>query len=443
MLSSLHFNHYFVWRHRVTSFYVYGELLLEMYCVTLGQYVTGYVGITYCMTGFMYYVTGFMYCMTLGQYGTGYVSIIGLLNVKLMITYGGNWVDDTYKGGETRVRGVGSDLSFLGLVKLLEEVVGVNSHNNEIKLHASFSHAVGVSQAVIRDDGDVASIMRDEKAVVVFVTVKTRNANDIPHEHMGPLSFANDTVMDVSDDDSSDQIEYDVEEDDTVDWNYELHDECEDDYVGRHDDCSEDERGEHTDISDCNHADGSIGHATTVVLEEFQFDDHARTTELEDVEGVDLIYENAIALENNIRSPDDSDQEREKACKFALRAMKLPEGEYWQLQMFQKVHMCIVDGLQCGYRTASARLIGELISTKVQGNYVTLLRLKEIMEKMKRKWGLQCLYGLSIHNKRILDFQRRDSDECTATECRDTYQNMDTSLEDTFPSYWLPRDLKT
>lgn len=35
-----------------------------------------------------------------------------LPNVKLMITYGGDWVDDINKGGETRVRGVGSDLSF-------------------------------------------------------------------------------------------------------------------------------------------------------------------------------------------------------------------------------------------------------------------------------------------------------------------------------------------
>ncbi|XP_017984329.1 PREDICTED: uncharacterized protein LOC108663624 [Theobroma cacao] len=55
--------------------------------------------------------------------------------------------------------------------------------------------------------------------------------------------------------------------------------------------------------------------------------------------------------------------------------------------------MCTVDGLQCGYPTVSARVIGELISSKVQGNCVTPLRPKEIMEEMNRKWGLQCLYG--------------------------------------------------
>lgn len=57
-------------------------------------------------------------------------------------------------------------------MKLVEEVVGVNSHNNEIELHASLSHATGVSPAVIGDDEDIASILRDERAVVVFMTVK-------------------------------------------------------------------------------------------------------------------------------------------------------------------------------------------------------------------------------------------------------------------------------
>ncbi|EOY25983.1 Uncharacterized protein TCM_027361 [Theobroma cacao] len=217
-------------------------------------------------------------------------------NLLLMITY-----DDTYKGCETRVRGVGSDLSFSGLVKLVEEVVGVNSHNNEIELHASLSHAVGVSCVVIRDDEDVASILQDERLVVVFVMVKAQNANDIPHEygiqHSNNLQHntrysprARDNRRNVPIDthypecqpeprkaltsvyhfplnpklyprryptrlsvrvrglnqlccisrlyNAFDQIEDDVEEDDMADWNDELHDNCEDDYVGRHDDCS-------------------------------------------------------------------------------------------------------------------------------------------------------------------------------------------------------------
>ncbi|XP_017973468.1 PREDICTED: uncharacterized protein LOC108661405 [Theobroma cacao] len=360
-----------------------------------------------------------------------------------MITYGDYWVDDTYKGGETRVRGVGSDLSFLRLVKLVKEVVGVNSHN-EIELHASLSHATGVLCAVIKDDEDVVSILRDERAVVVFVTVKAGNANKF---HM---------------------------KDDTADQNRELRYDYENDYVGGHEDCSEDDRVEQTDIPYCNHVDSGRGHTTTIVFEEVELDDHCRTIKLEDVEG-DLIYENTIALENDIRSPDDSDEKRvnigvshqwiipeldmisfqtvgseesrsmddhlyrakvflskaelkralsmlalkehfefrvkkschvrfevgckDKACKFALHATKLPEGEYWQVRTLHKVHTRIVDGLRYGYRTASTRLIGELISSRVQGNCVTPLRPKEIMEEMNRKWGLQCLYGKASQAK--------------------------------------------
>ncbi|EOY26014.1 Uncharacterized protein TCM_027406 [Theobroma cacao] len=58
-----------------------------------------------------------------------------------MITYGGHWVNDTYKSGETRVMGVGSDLTFSSLMKLVKDVVGVNSQNHEIELHALLSHA--------------------------------------------------------------------------------------------------------------------------------------------------------------------------------------------------------------------------------------------------------------------------------------------------------------
>ncbi|EOY08810.1 Uncharacterized protein TCM_024017 [Theobroma cacao] len=194
------------------------------------------------------------------------LGIAGLPNVKLMVTYGGHWVDDTYKGGETRVRGVGSDLSFSGLVKLVQEVVGVNSHSNEIELHALLNHTVGVSCAVIRDDEDVESILRDKR-------------------------------------------------------NSELEDDCEDDYVGEHDDYSEDDKDEHNDISDCNHVDGSTEHARTVVLEDVQCDDHATTIKLEDVEGANLIYDSPIALENGIRSPDDSNQERLNAglsCQWII-----------------------------------------------------------------------------------------------------------------------------
>ncbi|XP_017985397.1 PREDICTED: uncharacterized protein LOC108663978, partial [Theobroma cacao] len=224
---------------------------------------------------------------------------------------------------------------------------------------------------------------------------------------------------------------------------------------------------------------GSRGHTIIIVLEKVELDDHYKTVELEDVEGADPIYENAIGLENGIHSLDDSDQERvnigvsrqwivlgldmisfqtikseesrsmdnhlyhgkvflskaelkralsmlalkeyfefrvkkscharfevgckDKACKFALRATKLLEGEYCHVWTLHKVHTCTIDGLQCGYRTASARVIGELISSRVQENCVTPLRPKEIMEEMNRKWELRCLYGKAWQVKEYVE----------------------------------------
>ncbi|WRX20639.1 Transposase [Theobroma cacao] len=57
---------------------------------------------------------------------------------------------------------------------------------------------------------------------------------------------------------------------------------------------------------------------------------------------------------------------KDKACKFSVRATKLPEeGEYWQVRTFHKVHTCTVDAL----------------------------RPKDIIGEMRVQWGLECLYG--------------------------------------------------
>ncbi|EOY01179.1 Uncharacterized protein TCM_011115 [Theobroma cacao] len=165
-----------------------------------------------------------------------------------MIIYGDHYLNNTYKGGETRERGsVESDLLFLGLMKLVEEVVGVNLQNHKIKLHALFNHAIGVLRVIIRGDEDV---------------------------------------------------------------NDEMDDDCEDDYVGERDDCLMGDINGDNDILDCNHADGSTEHARTVVLEAVQCDDHAITILLEDVEYDDPIYDNPITGENGNRSSNDSYQER-------------------------------------------------------------------------------------------------------------------------------------
>ncbi|XP_021293380.1 uncharacterized protein LOC110423491 [Herrania umbratica] len=83
---------------------------------------------------------------------------------------------------------------------------------------------------------------------------------------------------------------------------------------------------------------------------------------------------------------------KDKACKFDVRASKLLEGEYWQVWTFHKVHTCTVDGLQGRFPTASAKIIGELLSHKLQASGVAL-RPKDIIDEMRVQWGLECLYG--------------------------------------------------
>ncbi|EOY09263.1 Uncharacterized protein TCM_024682 [Theobroma cacao] len=199
------------------------------------------------------------------------------------------------------------------------------------------------------------------------------------------------------------RMDDDCEEDDIIDWNNEMDNDCEDDYVGIHDDCLKDDKGEDNDIPDCNHADVSIEHATTIVLEDVQCDDHNTTIILKDVECDSLVYGNPIVGDNGICSLNDNESRevfpskvelkqalsllalkwhfkirvnkscharfevvcKDKACKFAMCGTKLLEGDYCQVCMFHKVHMCTVDGLQGGYRIASTRLIGELMSPKL------------------------------------------------------------------------------
>ncbi|XP_017976426.1 PREDICTED: uncharacterized protein LOC108661941 [Theobroma cacao] len=73
--------------------------------------------------------------------------------------------------------------------------------------------------------------------------------------------------------------------------------------------------------------------------------------------------------------------------------MKLPDrGEYWQVQTFHKVHTCIIDGLQGRFATTSSKMIGELMSHKLQANGVAL-RPKDIICEMRVQWGLERLYG--------------------------------------------------
>ncbi|WRX24479.1 Transposase [Theobroma cacao] len=293
-----------------------------------------------------------------------------------MIRHSGQWVDGIYKGGESRMRGVTSDLSFMGLMKLVEDVVGVNSEIDEIELHALISTPRELSRPIIKYDENVALILLEQKNVLVVYSV---------------MAFSNEnTTLE----DNTATLEGDIA---TLEDNTASNEGNKDLFPS----------GETEPVGGVN-----VG----------------------DVQCDDLICNNPIADENGIRSPGtllhDSYQEKEnvgisrtwnifskaelkralnmlalkeqfgirvrrsckaryevgckdKACKFSVCATKLLErGEYWQVWTFHKVHTCIVDGLQGRFAAASVKIIGKLMSHKLQAHGVAL-RPKDIIGEMR------------------------------------------------------------
>ncbi|EOY03330.1 Uncharacterized protein TCM_018255 [Theobroma cacao] len=85
------------------------------------------------------------------------------------------------------MQGVRSDLLFACLMKLVEDVVGVNTQNDEIELHVLISTPGKLSWLIIKDNEDVALILLEQRnALVMYVTIKECHtnvkANVLPHE---------------------------------------------------------------------------------------------------------------------------------------------------------------------------------------------------------------------------------------------------------------------
>ncbi|EOX94722.1 Uncharacterized protein TCM_004333 [Theobroma cacao] len=98
--------------------------------------------------------------------------------MRLVIRYGGQWVDGIYKG----------------------DVVGVNSEIHEIKLHALISTPEELPHPNIKDDEDVALILLKHRNVsAVYVTIKKCQTNVMSHEEAvqhddGPDEWHDDSL---------------------------------------------------------------------------------------------------------------------------------------------------------------------------------------------------------------------------------------------------------
>ncbi|WRX16640.1 Transposase [Theobroma cacao] len=272
------------------------------------------------------------------------------------------------------MRGVRSDLSFVGLMKLVEDVVGVNSEIDESELHALISSPGELSRPIIKDDEDVALILLEQRMFRLY-----------------RFDDTSDDGLEQSQDDSSD------------------------------DDCLYD-----SDIPICNNVEGETEPVGGVDIGDVQCDDpiynnpiaerfsfQTITTEELTCAG-DHLYNGIMFLskaelkralnmlvikekfEIRVKRSCKACYEvgcKDKACKFSVRATKLPDrGEYWKFLTFHKVHTCTVDGLRGRFPTTSAKMIGELMSHKIRANGVAL-RPKDIICEMRVQWELEFLYG--------------------------------------------------
>ncbi|KAK3198580.1 hypothetical protein Dsin_021995 [Dipteronia sinensis] len=77
---------------------------------------------------------------------------------------------------------------------------------------------------------------------------------------------------------------------------------------------------------------------------------------------------------------------KDPECKFKFRAVKMEDGNYWIVQIFEEDHSCTIDDLHNRYRQASAWLIGEILSPKLAVSGRSL-KPKEIMTDMQVEHG--------------------------------------------------------
>ncbi|EOY21250.1 Uncharacterized protein TCM_012672 [Theobroma cacao] len=237
---------------------------------------------------------------------------------------------------------VRSDLSFAGLMKLVEDVVGVNSEIDEIELHALISTPGELSWPIIKDDEDVALILLEQRNVPAVGSGKLmQEPCEVSVDISGVERFS---FQPITTEEST----------------------CADDhlYKGR-----------------MFSSKAELKRALNMLVIKEKF---------------------AIRVKRSCKGCYEVGC-KDKACKFSLRATKLLErGEYWQVRTFHKVHTCTVDGLQGRFPTTSAKIIGELISHKLRANGVAL-RPKNIICEMRVQWGLECLNGKAWQAKEYVE----------------------------------------
>ncbi|EOY19010.1 Uncharacterized protein TCM_043606 [Theobroma cacao] len=344
------------------------------------------------------------------------------------------------------MQGVRSDLSIVGLMKLVEDVVEANSKIDEIELHALISTSGELSRPIIKDDEDVALILLEQRNVpTMYVSIKGCQTNVMSHEEVGqygnqlnqkeiykasqipkhsfhnpqqwklrcasnqflhsleqmqrsgetvecvmPLSNENTTVEDnnvrLEGDTTTpeDSTTFDEGNEDLFTTGEDRFDDTSDDGLEQsQDDSSNNDCLYDSDIPICNNVEGETEPIGGVDVRDVQCDDP--------------IYNNPIADENWICSLDtlldDSDQERGNAGISRTWVIAGAERVKRSCKVRYEVG-CKDKACKFSVRATQLPDKGEYwqVRTFHKPNGVTL-RPKDIICEMRVQWGLECLYG--------------------------------------------------
>ncbi|KAK3221883.1 hypothetical protein Dsin_008908 [Dipteronia sinensis] len=80
-------------------------------------------------------------------------------------------------------------------------------------------------------------------------------------------------------------------------------------------------------------------------------------------------------------------------CTWKLRAVRRDEGTYFQVRSFVNEHSCPLEEIHRRHRQASAVIIGEVVTPRLQQQDGRLMRPKDIIADMKTMYGIQIMYS--------------------------------------------------
>ncbi|KAK0573089.1 hypothetical protein LWI29_002847 [Acer saccharum] len=126
---------------------------------------------------------------------------------RLVIYYGGSWVDNSYEGGLTKWVHVLRGLTYDALVKLVQDVAKVDAARYTIELCSLVFMNIGIAQPIIENDNEVSCMMDEDKFILaVYVTICQKGPTDCVQDGTTALDTdnSNDVLIPNIDTDNSD-----------------------------------------------------------------------------------------------------------------------------------------------------------------------------------------------------------------------------------------------